>query len=140
MWEKPDSSGGIESSVPSCSPSSPLLLTAACLGDGRNVPEGRPFGRCRAGGSATEAHILGHLPLRTTRNLGKNSSISLNHHTACLFPVLACLPIFLPLLEHRTPASGNVHILSLCGGPKNKPPATAPPRAMQNKQHDHLLI
>lgn len=109
---------GVERSVPSRFPSSPLLLTAACLGDGRNVPEGRPFGRCTAGGSAPEAHVLGHLPLRSTRNLDKNSSISLDHHLACLFPVLAFLPILLPLPEHRTPASGHVHILSLCGAPK----------------------
>lgn len=133
---------GIESSVPSRFPSFPLLLTAACLGDGRNAPKGRPFGRCRAGGSTTEAHILGHLPLRTTRNLDKNFSISLNHHIACPSPALAFLPILLHLPEHRIPASGHIPILSLHGAPKNQVLGRAlPPVAERQGQHPlHSLL
>lgn len=63
-----------------------LILTTAWLGDGSHCPEGQPLGRCRAGGSATEAHILGHLPLRTTKNLDENADISLNHWIALPLP------------------------------------------------------
>lgn len=69
----------------------PLPLTTAWLGEESHVPEGRPLGRCKAGGSTTKAHILGHLPLRTTKNLDKNCNISLNRQIALPLPFSALL-------------------------------------------------
>lgn len=69
----------------------PLPLTTAWLGEESHVPEGRPLGRCKAGGRTTKAHILGHLPLRTTKNLDKNCNISLNCQNALPLPFPALL-------------------------------------------------
>lgn len=107
------------------------LLTAAWLGDGNHGPEGRPLGRCRAEGSATKAHILGHLPLRTTRNLDENTNISLNHQIAFIasfFPPQTFSSHFLTIhFRDETPGfKRQFHFLSLPSKLKNQTAEVGP--------------